>query len=238
MAINNKRISHEMKEQVARLARRHYSTRWDRVNWRLVCEALNMPLLSTLKCYEPQLAHIEPRQFPDTQEWPIEDVELLRAFTDTHFTHTMSVDDWILAAKYINIAQSDCIAKMWALSKFQMTPKLYTQISEYRTAGLLWPTIYRSVGMGGKNTTLDILRVTYTNTVKSGGARKQKRQKATFRISKHQHWNKQEDNHLLSLLKQFESGRDIDWNYISKETGHSKNACRYRRILLRQKEDQ
>ncbi|KAJ2744564.1 hypothetical protein H4S06_005431, partial [Coemansia sp. BCRC 34490] len=55
---------------------------------------------------------------------------------------------------------------------------------------------------------------------------------AQFRISKHQSWTADEDRQLLGLLSRFDDGHDIDWNFISKSIGHSKNACRYRRILL------
>ncbi|KAJ2162626.1 hypothetical protein GGF46_000499 [Coemansia sp. RSA 552] len=178
---------------------------------------------------------MQPRKLAEAQVWTLEDVAALKEFTEVHFRHRMSVGDWSLAGKFMNIHHSNCIAKMWELNRFHMTPQLYSQITEFRQAGLLWPTICEQPAVGACSP--DILRFVYTTTPKDK-VKKPRREKPKFSISRHQHWNADEDRKLLGLLDQFGDGRDIDWNFISKSIGHSKNACRYRRIrLMRDRQD-
>ncbi|KAJ2374716.1 hypothetical protein IW150_002942 [Coemansia sp. RSA 2607] len=162
----------ELVYRVGYAARKHYNTRTCRVNWEMVSKELRIPIIGCLECFDARQAGIPLRRLPESHEWPVEDIVALKQFTETNFQH-MSVYDWELSGKYINIDHSDCIAKMWA------------------------------------------------------------RPKAQFSISKHQHWTKDEDNKLVELLLQYDNKSDVDWNFISKTIGHSKNACRYRRILLR-----
>ncbi|KAJ1820706.1 hypothetical protein LPJ56_003380 [Coemansia sp. RSA 2599] len=221
-------IPSEIIYKVDYMARKHYDRHRGRVNWEAVSQEMRLPVLGCLECFDPQRTRIFPRRCPESEEWPAEDLLALKTFTETHFQH-MSVYDWELSGKYMNIDHSDCIAKMWALSKFQMTPVLFDEVTEYRQAGLLWPTICRKTMCG---CTADILRVVYASTNRSKVG-KNKRPKAQFSISKHQHWTREEDEQLIDLLSQYDMGSDVDWNFISKTIGHSKNACRYRRILLR-----
>ncbi|KAJ1723753.1 hypothetical protein LPJ53_001921 [Coemansia erecta] len=218
----------ELVYRVGYAARKHYSTRTCRVNWEKVSKELRIPVLGCLECFDARQAGIPPRRLSESHEWPIEDIVALKQFTEANFQH-MSVYDWELSGKYINIDHSDCIAKMWAVSKFQMSPMLFDEITDYRQAGLLWPTICHKTMCGCPP---DILRVAYMSTNRSKVS-KVKRPKAQFSISKHQHWTKEEDNKLVELLLQYDNKSDVDWNFISKTIGHSKNACRYRRILLR-----
>ncbi|KAJ2789370.1 hypothetical protein H4R21_006755, partial [Coemansia helicoidea] len=175
------------------------------------------------------LAGIALRQQGEDRPWAQEDIATLKEFTEAHFQRRMTVDDWVLTGKYMNICHSDCIAKMWSLNSFQMTPQLFAQITELRQAGLLWPTVCAL--LPADTGTPDIVRFAFASTTKST-VQKTKRPKAQFRISKHQHWTEDEDRQLLDLLARFDDGSDVDWNLISTTIGHSKNACRYRRILL------
>ncbi|KAJ2488524.1 hypothetical protein IWW47_005372 [Coemansia sp. RSA 2052] len=222
-------ISAELKYRVSLTAKDYYSATRGRVNWEGVSSELRMPIPKILQHFDESICGIRQRSLSEAQDWGVEALMALKSFTETYFQHCMSVDDWILVGKYMNISHSDCVAKMWALGKFRMTAILYEQITEYRDAGLLWPTIYRNVVV---DCTLDILRIAYATNTKDT-LYKSKRPKAKFRISKHQHWSQEEDAQLIELLSQYGNGNDVDWNYISKTLGHSKNACRYRRILLR-----
>ncbi|KAJ2473519.1 hypothetical protein GGI02_000806 [Coemansia sp. RSA 2322] len=222
-------MTQEPRRRVSYTAKHFFSTTRGRVDWEGVADELRIPMLKTLEYFDETIAGIHQRSIPETQDWGIEAVMALKAFTETYFQHCMSVEDWALVGKYMNICHSDCVAKMWALSKFRMTPLMYEQITEYRDAGLLWPTICRNIMA---ECTPDILRIAYATSTKDT-LLKSKRPKAKFRISKHQHWSREEDARLVELLAQYGNGNDVDWNYISKTLGHSKNACRYRRILLR-----
>ncbi|KAJ1894717.1 hypothetical protein LPJ66_005021 [Kickxella alabastrina] len=219
-----------MQYRVGYAACKHFNHWYGRVNWEAVSDELQISVIDCLEYFDPLQAKIFPRRCPETEEWRIEDITSLKAFTEAHFRQKMSINDWVLAGKYINIMHSDCIAKMWALITFEMTPQLYVQITEYRRAGLLWPTICHRAKC---ERTMDIVRVVYANTNKETIASRSRKRKTQFTISKHQHWTAAEDTMLIDLLDKYISGRDIDWNYISKTIGHSKNACRYRRILLR-----
>ncbi|KAJ1858923.1 hypothetical protein GGH12_001083 [Coemansia sp. RSA 1822] len=221
------RSSLEMRNRVSYVAQRHYDVRRGRCDWETVSHALQEPLLACLRSFDARHSQIHPRRISGDTEWALDDIAALKQFTESHFRTQMTSDDWVLAGRYMNIAHSDCIAKMWTLNTFQMTPQLYSQIAEFRQAGLLWPTICSKA----TSCSPDILRFAYSTTSKDK-VQKLRRPKAQFRISKHQHWTEDEDKHLTDLLSQFDNGRDIDWNYISKTIGHSKNACRYRRILL------
>ncbi|KAJ2852582.1 hypothetical protein IWW36_000211 [Coemansia brasiliensis] len=224
----------EFERQVSYLSRRYYLLRAKRSDWELISHILRVPLLKCLEVFDHDRARVSPRYIPEHEEWRLEDIAALKSFTERYFRGKMTMDDWVLAGKYMNISHSNCIAKMWALDAFQMTPQLYAQITEFRHAGLLWPTIFAKVNNG--QCTLDILRFAYSTTSKEQVQKIRRKYKggpkAQFRISKHQHWTAEEDQHLLQLLGRFDDGRDIDWNFISKTIGHSKNACRYRRILL------
>ncbi|KAJ1742542.1 hypothetical protein LPJ78_001833 [Coemansia sp. RSA 989] len=218
----------EFERQVYYLSRRYYLLRAKRSDWELIAHILRVPLLKCLEAFDHDKARVMPRHIPEHEEWRLEDIAALKNFTERYFKGKMTIQDWVLAGKYMNISHSNCIAKMWALDAFQMTPQLYAKITEFRHAGLLWPTIFAKVN---PQCTLDILRFAYSTTSKEQ-VQKIRRPKAKFRISKHQHWTAEEDQRLLQLLGRFDDGRDIDWNFISKTIGHSKNACRYRRILL------
>ncbi|KAJ2322531.1 hypothetical protein IWW51_004194 [Coemansia sp. RSA 2702] len=218
----------ETRNRVSHVARRHFDLRHGRCHWEAVSHALQLPLLQCLDSFDAEHAQIRPRRLPEHSPWALDDLAALKSFTERHFRGQMTVDDWVLAGKYMNIVHSDCIAKMWALSALQMTPQLYARISEFRQAGLLWPTICAKAEVGALP---DVLRFAYSST-SHDKVQKTRRPKAQFRISKHQHWTESEDKHLVALLERFGGGRDIDWNFISKTIGHSKNACRYRRILL------
>ncbi|KAJ2688420.1 hypothetical protein IWW39_002249 [Coemansia spiralis] len=222
-------ISSEQKYRVSLTAKNYYNPARERVDWEGVCSELRLPILKALEHFDESICGIRQRSLSETQDWGIETLTALKSFTETHFQHCMSVDDWVLVGKYMNICHSDCVAKMWELGKFRMTPILFEQITEYRDAGLLWPTICRNTLA---DCTPDILRIAYATSNKDT-LHKSKRPKAKFRISKHQHWSREEDAKLIELLSQYGNGNDVDWNYISKTLGHSKNACRYRRILLR-----
>ncbi|KAJ2898747.1 hypothetical protein IWW38_001255 [Coemansia aciculifera] len=219
----------ELKYRVSLTAKDYYSTTRGRVDWEGVSSELRLPIPKILQHFDESICGIRQRSLSETQDWGVEAVAALKSFTETYFQHCMSVDDWVLVGKYMNICHSDCVAKMWALGKFRMTPVLFEQITEYRDAGLLWPTICRNVMV---DCTPDILRIAYATSTKDT-LQKTKRPKAKFSISKHQHWSQEEDARLIDLLSQYGNGSDVDWNYISKTLGHSKNACRYRRILLR-----
>ncbi|KAI9502802.1 hypothetical protein BX070DRAFT_152791 [Coemansia spiralis] len=232
-SIMTKSASPEIRGQTTRAALRYFDRRCGRTNWEAVAQELRTPLLECLQSVDSRHPIFHPRHIPETEEWSIDDIADLKQFTETYFQHSMTVDDWMLAGRYMNIYHNDCIAKMWALSTFQMTPLLFSQIAEYRQAGLLWPTICCKIGApsGSPSPSSDIIRYLFATTNKDS-LKPTKRPKAQFRISKHQHWTKEEDSQLLELLSRFNDGHDIDWNFISKSIGHSKNACRYRRILL------
>ncbi|KAJ2045570.1 hypothetical protein GGI01_002441 [Coemansia sp. RSA 376] len=221
-------MSSELKYRVSLTAKNYYNPSKERVDWEGVSNELRMPIPKALEYFDESICGIRQRSISESQDWGIETLTALKSFTETYFQHCMSVEDWILVGKYMNICHSDCVAKMWALGKFRMTPILFEQITEYRDAGLLWPTICRNTA----DCTPDILRIAYATSNKET-LYQSKRPKAKFRISKHQHWSREEDARLVELLSQYGNGNDVDWNYISKTLGHSKNACRYRRILLR-----
>ncbi|KAJ2617301.1 hypothetical protein H4S08_000402 [Coemansia sp. RSA 1365] len=220
----------EIRNRVSYVARRHFDMRRRRCDWEEISFALQIPLLQCLYNFDASHSRIMPRHMTEDKEWTLDDIEALKSFIEIHFHHRMTVDDWVLAGKYMNVYHSDCISKMWALNAFQMTPQLFAQISELRQAGLLWPTICST--LSATNCTPDIMRFVYSTTTREN-VQRLRRPKAQFRISKHQHWTEDEDRQLISLLERFGDGHDIDWNFISKAIGHSKNACRYRRILLR-----
>ncbi|KAJ1892248.1 hypothetical protein LPJ81_005591, partial [Coemansia sp. IMI 209127] len=212
-------------DKVAVVARKHFDTRRGRADWEAVSSEMQTPLLYCLQGLDSRYPPFIARQIPEAVGWPVEDISALKAFTETYFQENMTVDDWTLAGKYMNICYSDCIAKMWALSTFQMTPLLFSQISEYRQAGLLWPTIACKIEASaappaGTTTTppppcsSDVVRYMYSTTNKDE-LRPAKRPKAQFRISKHQTWTAEEDKKLLDLLTRFDDGHDIDWNFIS-----------------------
>ncbi|KAJ2554890.1 hypothetical protein EV175_002440 [Coemansia sp. RSA 1933] len=230
-------IPSELSDTVASVARKHFDCDRGRSDWEAVSSELQMPLLQCLQMLDSKEQPFVERHIPETIGWSIDDISALKVFTEMYFQENMTVADWTLAGKYMNISYSDCIAKMWALSTFQMTPLLFSQISEYRQAGLLWPTIASKLSAATPPTgtaspcSSDIVRYMYSTTNKDQ-LRPVKRPKAQFRISKHQTWTAEEDKKLLELLTRFDDGHDIDWSHISKSIGHSKNACRYRRIIL------
>ncbi|KAJ1666903.1 hypothetical protein IW140_003321 [Coemansia sp. RSA 1813] len=227
----------DFSDKVAFVARKHFDTTYrGRADWEAVSSEMQIPLIHCLQNLDSRYPPFVARHIPETVEWSVEDISALKSFTETYFQEYMTVDDWTLAGKYMNICYSDCIAKMWALSTFQMTPLLFSQISEYRQAGLLWPTICCKIAATALPAdtppcSSDIVRYMYSTTNRDQ-LKPTKRPKAQFRISKHQTWTADEDKKLLDLLNRFDDGHDIDWNFISKSIGHSKNACRYRRILL------
>ncbi|KAJ1737823.1 hypothetical protein LPJ72_000121 [Coemansia sp. Benny D160-2] len=227
-------VSFDLRDRVTHVARKHFDTQSGRTNWEAVSSELQVPLIHCVQSIDSRYEPFVPRHVPETAEWTVEDIGALKAFTETHFQDNMTVEDWTLVGKYMNIWYSDCIAKMWALSTFQMTPLLFSQISEYRQAGLLWPTICCKITTDAAcapSCSSDIVRYVYSTTNRDQ-LKAVRRPKAQFRISKHQSWTADEDRQLLDLLSRFDDGHDIDWNFISKSIGHSKNACRYRRILL------
>ncbi|KAJ2747987.1 hypothetical protein GGI20_000074 [Coemansia sp. BCRC 34301] len=153
----------ELKYRVSLTAKDYYSASRRRVDWEGVAGELRMPIPKMLQHFDESICGIRQRSLPETQDWGFEAVAALKSFTEKYFQHCMSVDDWILVGKYMNICHSDCVAKMWELGKVRMTPMLFEQITECRDAGLLWPTICRNVMT---DCTPDILRIAYATSTK------------------------------------------------------------------------
>ncbi|KAJ2783473.1 hypothetical protein H4R18_001682 [Coemansia javaensis] len=213
-------------ERVSKVANKCHDRRTGRCSWEAVSEELRVPVLRCLQLFDRKDAKIPQRGLLGSDVWPLEDVERLEMFTKRYFSgKEMNSHDWELVGKYMNIAPRHCISKMWAVDSCKLNPALYDSIRDLFRDGVLWPTIVEL--HSALRHTYDVVRFVYGQTDRAT-LKKQRRPKAQYSINKHEVWNDAEDRHLAQLLEMFPVGQDVDWNFVSKTVGHSKNACRYR----------